>query len=229
MPAYASLVRYTEPELVKHYTGRAVEDGYQTIKLHEITLDAIEAGRCAAAAPIKLVTDVNCNWSAEQAAQLLPRMKALDLYWVEEPLFPPDSEQQLHELQNKYGVPIASGENACTSVEFSRLAPCIDFLQPSVTKVGGVSEFIRVCELAKNSGKRIMPHSPYFGPGYQTTLQLIAAHPVCELFEYLYIDVAQHLDPSIPLPHNGQVNVPDKPGNGFDPSPEMINKFTVSL
>lgn len=228
LPAYASLVRYGDPELVRHYTARAVSEGYQTIKLHEITGDAVRAGRDAAPDPVRLVTDVNCNWTDELAAELMPLMKELDLYWVEEPLFPPDNEHRLHKLQNTHAVSIASGENACTSVEFSRLIEQIDFVQPSVTKVGGITEFLNVCDLARSHNKRVMPHSPYFGPGYHATVQLMAARNECELFEHLYIEPEACLDPTIPLPDNGIVTVADKPGIGFEPDTDIIARYTVN-
>ncbi len=228
LPAYASLVRYGNPELVKHYTQQALDEGYQTIKLHEITAECIRAGREAAPEPIRLITDVNCNWDDQTAVELMPLMKELDLYWVEEPLYPPDSERRLHALQSEHGVSIASGENACTSVEFARLIDQIDFVQPSVTKVGGITEFLKVCDLAHERKRLVMPHSPYFGPGYHATVQLMAARGECELFEYFYIKPEAFLDPSIPLPHEGQVTVPDKPGIGFEPDPEVISRYSVT-
>jgi L-alanine-DL-glutamate epimerase-like enolase superfamily enzyme len=227
LPAYASLVRYTRPELVDQFVRRAVSLGYQAIKLHEITAEAIQAGRDAAPEPIKLVTDVNCNWTDEQAAALMPLMKQLNLYWVEEPLFPPDSEQRLGQLQQQYGVAIASGENACTAVEFERTAPHIRFVQPSVTKVGGITEFLAVCDLASRHDARVMPHSPYFGPGYQATVQLMAAREECEMFEHFFLEPEAYLDPSIDLSANGQDNVPDRPGLGFEPDPAILARYRI--
>lgn len=88
-------------------------------------------------------------------------MKEMNLYWVEEPLFPPDSEAELAKLQADYGVSIASGENACTSVEFSRLAPSIDFIQPSVIKVGGVTDCIKLTLIARSvSGRTFCENRP---------------------------------------------------------------------
>lgn len=227
LPAYASLVRYGEPELVRNFGAKVVSEGYETVKLHEITLEAIEAGREGAGAATKMSTDVNCNWSMAEAREIMPHMKRLDLYWVEEPVFPPDDAAALGGLQEQYGVPIASGENACTAVEFARTAPAIHYLQPSVTKVGGVSEFLKVCDLAETHGAKIMPHAPYFGPGYWATLQLMAARDICEQFEHLYIEPEGYLDPSIPLPGNGTVAVPDRPGIGFEPDPAVLERFRI--
>ena len=228
LPCYASLVRYGDPETVARYTAAAVARGYQTIKLHEISAESIRAGRQAAPLPIRLTTDVNCNWSAEQARSLMPHMREMELYWVEEPLFPPDGERELAQLQQDFGVSIASGENACTSVEFTRLADHIDYLQPSVIKVGGISEFLRVCDVAERAGKTIMPHSPYFGPGYQATLQLMAARPVCGLFEHLFIDLENYLDPHTPLSRNGSIALDTSQGLGFSPDPDMLERYRIN-
>ena len=227
LPAYASLVRYGDPELVAKFTAKAVAEGYRTIKLHEITLDCIEAGRMAAGPDVRLVTDVNCNWTRQQAAELMPHMARLGLYWVEEPVFPPDDADVLAAMEKQFGVAIASGENACTHVEFARTIPKITYTQPSVIKVGGISEFMAVCYLAATSGRALMPHAPYFGPGYWATLQLMAAQPHCELFEYFYIEPVAWLDATIPLPQNGEVSVPQKPGIGFEPDDDIIAKYRV--
>lgn len=227
LPAYASLMRYGDPSTVHKYAAKAVAEGYETVKLHEITLEAIEAGRDAVGDDVLLTTDVNCNWSLEEALEIMPHMKRLNLFWVEEPTFPPDDENVLASLQEKFGVAIASGENACTHVEFARTMGRIEFCQPSVTKVGGISEFMAICYQATAAEKVLMPHAPYFGPGFWATAQIMAAQPVCGLFEHLYIEPEAYLDPTIPLPKGGRVTVPDKPGLGFEPDPAVLEKYRV--
>lgn len=227
VPAYASLVRYGDPALVQEYCEKAITEGYDAVKLHEVTLAAIEAGRAGVGDGVKLVTDVNCNWSPEDAAELMPHMKRLGLYWVEEPLFPPDNEAALSALEKEYGVAIASGENACTAVEFARTIPAITFTQPSVTKVGGISEMAAICDMAAAAGKNVMPHCPYFGPGYWASAQMMAAKPNAEMFEMLYIEADAWLDPNIPLPKEGVVSIPDGPGLGFEPDPDVMKRYAA--
>ena len=72
-----------------------------------------------------------------------------------------------------------------------------------------------------------MPHAPYFGPGYWATIQLMAAREICEQFEHLYIEPAAYLDPEIPLPSAGEVQVPDRPGIGFEPDMDVIERFRL--
>lgn len=227
VPAYASLVRYGDTGLIAEYTKEAVGKGYRTVKLHEIASDCIEAGVAAAGPGIRVTTDVNCNWTLDEAHRKMALARDLGLYWVEEPVFPPDDAETLGALQDKYGVSIASGENACTRTEFRRTIPKIDFVQPSAIKVGGVTEMASICDAAAEAGKTVMPHSPYFGPGYWATAQVMAAKPNAGLFELFWITPEAFLDPSIPLPENGELTLPARPGIGFDPDPEMLAKYRV--
>jgi L-alanine-DL-glutamate epimerase-like enolase superfamily enzyme len=227
VPAYASLVRYADPRLVTEYAERAVAEGFRDVKLHEIALEPIEAGRKAVGPEVRLTTDVNCNWSIPQAEEMLIEMKRFNLFWVEEPVFPPDHARTLQAL-GRFGVSLSTGENACTSVPFEDTVPAVAYPQPSVTKVGGVTEFLKVCDLAKAAGKTPMPHSPYFGPGYWATLQLAANRAEVGLFEYYFVEPDAYVSASIPLPEHGRIAIPTGPGIGCEPDPAIIARYRVS-
>jgi L-alanine-DL-glutamate epimerase-like enolase superfamily enzyme len=227
VPAYASLVRYGGAREVRDVATKAIADGYRDVKLHEIAHEPIAAGRDAVGQGVRLTTDVNCNWSLAEAEQMLPKMKALDLYWVEEPIFPPEDFETLASLEEGFGVALAAGENACTAFQFQGLIPAVTFIQPSVTKVGGILEFMKVVDAARLVGKSIMPHSPYFGPGWWATLQLAAHLPEIELIEFLYIESEAWIGRDIPLPKGGTLAIPDAPGLGFEPDPETLSRYRV--
>ena len=97
-----------------------------------------------------------------------------NLHWLEEPIWPPENFAALADLRAEFGTKTSAGENACTAWQFKAMleAEAVDYAQPSVTKVGGVSEFLKVVNLAKHHNTYVAPHSPYFGPGYAATLQL---------------------------------------------------------
>ncbi|HEX6959263.1 MAG TPA: mandelate racemase/muconate lactonizing enzyme family protein [Ferrovibrio sp.] len=226
VPAYASLVRYGAPPPIAAVAAQAVAEGYQDVKLHEVTYDNIAAGRSAVGQTIRLTTDVNCHWSVPEAEAVLPRLKALDLFWVEEPIFPPEDYDALKHL-GEFGVSLSAGENACTAVEFKRLIEAVAYPQPSVTKVGGISEFLKIAALARIAGKPVMPHSPYFGPGYWGTLQLAAHLEQIGLFEFLYVKPDAWLGQDIPLPKAGQIALPGAPGIGFVPVDETLRRYRI--
>ncbi len=235
VPAYASLVRYGDADSMALNAEEALRQGFQELKIHEITMPEIRRCRAVVGDAIPLVVDVNCNWSAAFTREVTPELVALKMRWLEEPVFPPEDFLLLASLRTRNpaagrpALPLAAGENACTAMQFADMIRCeaVDYLQPSVTKVGGVSEYRKI--LALNRGPRLSmaPHSPYFGPGYLATLHLAAVDESFVTFEYLYVKPSDWLYRGFPLPQRGQVQVPDGPGLGLDPDPEMIARYAV--
>lgn len=226
--AYASLVRYGDSDLVARFAEKACSEGYGTLKLHEVTMPEIRAARAAIDPKMRFTVDVNCTWSTERANAYLPELKELDTLWLEEPVFPPEDFETMAALRS-HGVGLSAGENACTAFEFERLMTAVDYPQPSVTKVGGVSEFLKIARSAEARGLTIMPHSPYFGPGYHATLQLSAATGNAGLFEYLYVDPEAWIAAHTPMPENGVIPVEDVRGLGFEPDLDVLEKYRISL
>ena len=228
IPAYASLVRYGDGDQVAKYSERALADGFPELKLHEITLPEIRRCRETIGPDVPVSVDVNCNWTEAFTREIIPELISLGTRWLEEPVFPPEDFRTLADLR-QFGLPIATGENACTSSPFEEMIrlKAADFLQPSITKVGGVSEFRKVCAVNTPTGQSLMPHSPYFGPGYLATLQMAAVEPLFELFEYLYIEPEAWIFAEMPLPEKGWIPIPDGPGLGMDPDPEVLERYGI--
>ena len=227
VPAYASLLKYRDPPLVARLVGAALEEGYERIKLHESTPPPVAAARRAAGADVPIMLDVNCVWSPAEAHRMAEELEESDLHWLEEPLWPPENVDALAELRAVAGVPVASGENACTSWQFAAMfeAEAVDYAQPSVTKVGGVSEFRKITTLAERANISLAPHSPYFGPGFLATLQLLAADSSVEAIERFYVTLDDDLYGGALAPRNGAIAVPDGPGLGLEPNPDFIEKW----
>jgi L-alanine-DL-glutamate epimerase-like enolase superfamily enzyme len=227
--AYASLVRYSDPELVQKHCRDAVAQGYRAIKLHEVDPAVMRAARAACGPDVGISVDVNCAWTPEQAQDKLAALQEISASWLEEPVFPPEDIRSQAALNRQF--PLGAGENACTRHEFARIieAGAVTYLQPSVTKVGGVTEFVAVAAMAKAHGLTVMPHSPYFGVGYFTTLQLIAGLHGEPLLEHLYVALDGDLAVSgTPLPRNGSVAIPQQPGHGFTPDMEVLERYRVT-
>lgn len=225
LPAYASLVRYGDAELAASIAQRAVDSGFKHVKLHEIEFPEIEAVYQRVGPEIELMVDVNNNWSFEQSQLMVEKLKTLGISWLEEPTFPPEDFDQMSKLRGR-GISISSGENFCTAQQFKHAlaANSLDIVQPSVTKVGGISEFLKALKLFQHP-VRVMPHSPYFGPGYLATLQIMSTLTEPGVFEYLYVEPKDFLYESMPLPINGKINVPKGKGMGMDPDMVVIERY----
>ena len=233
VPGYASLLKYRDPDLVAEHVRAALDEGYPAIKLHETGESEVAAAREAMGEGVPLSVDVNCPWTPGQARLMADRLKAYDLHWLEEPIFPPEDFAALARLQRESGVDLACGENACTAVEFQRIvdAQAARYVQPSVTKVGGVTEFSKVLALAEARGVTVMPHSPYFGPGWLATLQLLAAMPLAGSpgggwIERFYTRLEATLYPGFVSPvEGGRFRIPTGPGLGAEPDPDVIRDY----
>ncbi|MBU8539497.1 mandelate racemase/muconate lactonizing enzyme family protein [Falsiroseomonas tokyonensis] len=219
VPAYASLLRYGVAADVARNTAEAVRRGYREIKLHEVDLACIQAARAEAGA-LPLMLDINCAWDGLPAARdFCAAVRGMNIGWVEEPLWPPEDFAGLAALRQDAVVPISAGENLGGVEDFGRLfaAGAVDVAQPSATKHGGVSGLLAVAALAQRAGVRVVPHSPYFGPGLLATLQVLAAMEQAAPLEIYFADLATPLYPAL-RPVNGMVAVPHGPGLGLEPS-----------
>jgi D-galactarolactone cycloisomerase len=226
---YASLLRYAHPTLVAQYAQRALDEGFGAIKLHEIADDVIAAGRNTVPRDVPLLLDVNCEWRPLEAIAAGRRFRAHELTWFEEPVFPPEDNRALRAVGEACGLPIAAGENLCFATQFADLfdAGAVQYAQPSVTKVGGITEYLKVMALAEARNVRLAPHSPYFGPGALATLQLIATYGQNAWFEYLYLWPEAKLYGGALDPVHGKLALPTGPGLGADPAPEVLDRYRV--
>ena len=100
-------------------------------------------------------------------------------------------------------------------------------MQPSVTKVGGVTEFMKVLNLAAAHNSQVAPHSPYFGPGLLATLQLLATRPDIESVEIFYLKLERDLFRGAADVKGGSISVPQGPGLGADPDPEVLQHYRI--
>jgi D-galactarolactone cycloisomerase len=227
LPAYASLLHYGDDKLVAKNTATACAQGYTHIKLHEVTRNAVLAAKAApGAGQAHIMLDVNCAWLPPLARAMALSLRDDGLRWFEEPVWPPEDVGGLASVRN-IGIPIAAGENVAGLFGFKSLidAGAIDIAQPSVTKVGGIGEMIKVIHLCQAHGIEVMPHSPYFGPGFVATVHIAAALVEQPLIEVLWLEMeANPFDPWVRA-KDGKVRVPNGPGLGCDPDPAILKRY----
>lgn len=229
LAAYASLYKYADPEQVARRAAQAVSEGYDQIKLHETGVSEVAAARAAIGPSAPLMVDTNCPWTPDEALRMARALAPCDLHWLEEPVFPPEDFAALRRLGDMTGIPIAAGENACTAFQFQAMieARAVSFAQPSVSKVGGVTEFLKIAALCETQGVTLAPHSPYFGPGFLATLHLAAARSVPTVVEWFHLDREACFYGDRIAPSRGRIPVPQAPGLGFDPDPAVIERYRV--
>jgi L-alanine-DL-glutamate epimerase-like enolase superfamily enzyme len=228
--AYASLLQYGgSVDHVRRNVARALDRGYRQIKLHERTAEAVAAARDVTGPGIPIMVDTNCGWTADEASAPVAAMAPSKPFWVEEPIWPPDDFESLARLRHTLGIPLAMGENATGILDFRRMASAgaTDFVQPSIVKIGGLSRLWQIAVEAENVGLTCVPHAFFFGPGYLATLHALAAKERKAPIERLFGDIAFTPYAKTVAVENGAVNLPERPGLGADPEPEMLEQFKV--
>jgi len=228
LACYASLDAYCDPDLVRAAVRRALEAGFGRFKLHEKDLSVVRAAREEAGPGPEMMVDADCAWTVSQARARMEELAELQPKWLEEPVWPPENYDGLAEIRGTAGVPVAAGENAWTVLEFGRLldAGAVDFVQPSVAKMGGVTEMCKVFTLAANRNVTVMPHTFYDGPGLLAAIQVTAVLGTAEsMIEWRYFDLEASLYGDQLIMDNGCVQVPQGPGLGIDPDPHVINAY----
>ena len=228
VPVYASLLRYGEPVALQANALKAAAEGYRFIKLHEIDPDLVALARAAIGPDIALMVDTNCPWTRAQAAAMVERLRPSHLYWLEEPVWPPEDHAGLAGLRQR-GMPISAGENAAGLQEFRAMfmAGAIDIAQPSVTKIGGITELLKIVALAEAFGVRVVPHCAYFGPGYLASAHIAACLGHDTPLERLYMNLETAPFAPCGVPRNGVADVPQGPGLGCDPDPDLIERYRI--
>jgi L-alanine-DL-glutamate epimerase-like enolase superfamily enzyme len=226
VPVYASLLRYGEAIALERNVRAAVAQGYRHIKLHEVDFDLIKQTRDVIGPDIKLMVDTNCPWTPGQASDMADRLRPLDLHWLEEPIWPPEDHHGMAQLRAK-GVPLSAGENVAGLHDFRAMFQlgAIDIAQPSVTKIGGISEMLKIIALAEGFGVRVVPHCAYFGPGYLASLHIAAHLGNGTPLERLFMNLETAPFSPYTTPQNGRTPVPQAPGLGCDPDPELIARY----
>src|SRR3990172_9368465 len=163
LPVYASLMRYDSPKDVAGACKGFVAQGFTMLKLHQTDVASVHAAREAVGPDVELMLDVNCPWTPAEAIDMARALEPYRLFWFEEPVWPPEDYTGL-------------GENESTLYGFREIVErrAGDILQPSITKVGGITEFKKIAALAQAANLPIAPHSFYFGPGPAAPLPVAA-------------------------------------------------------
>jgi L-alanine-DL-glutamate epimerase-like enolase superfamily enzyme len=220
-------MKYGEPEAIRRNVQRAYQVGFRMIKLHEATIPDFLAAREAVGGDTRIMLDVNCPWSVAEAREVARAIRDHHFHWLEEPVWPPDDFAGLAAVRQE-GVPISAGENVGSLHEFHHLfaQQAVDVVQPSVTKLGGISGMRAVLALAQAYSVRVVPHCFYFGPGFLATAHVIAAMPKRPELEIAFIDFERRPHPAYD-PSRPTLRLSNTPGLGFEPDPALFQEYLV--
>jgi L-rhamnonate dehydratase len=189
-------------------------------------LDELRTMRDRVGPDFWLMWDCWMSLDLPYAAQLATAASAYGLKWIEEALSPDDywGYADLHATVPK-GMLVATGEHEATRWGFRLLLDmgCCDILQPDVGWCGGLTELAKISALADAHKTLVIPHgssvySYHFvitrhnSPFAEFLMMSPNADKVVPMFTPLLLDE--------PVPTNGRMKVPDRPGFGVRLNPE---------
>lgn len=157
-------LHYTLEELVAQ-TERWVAAGHSAVKIKvgkaniAEDVERVAAVRAIIGPDRALMIDANQRWDLPTTVRALSRLEQFNLHWLEEPIRA-DDLWAYKQLRRHSPVPIALGENLHTIQRFRDFieAGAVDIIQPNIVRVGGITPFRRIVELARTHSIAVAPH-----------------------------------------------------------------------
>ena len=195
--------------------------------------EVLAACRKAVGPDFTLMVDVQYAWgSADRALATVRDWAEFDVYFLETPLWVDDLDGYAR-MHDESGIRIAAGEWQTTRHEFADLMDRgkVDIAQPDVGRVGGLTEAMKVCDMAAERGRQIIPHCWKTGISISASAHLAAVTPHCPYFEYLPAELTDSkLRQELVLDDlqliDGKLSIPQKPGLGVEVNMDALERFS---
>jgi L-alanine-DL-glutamate epimerase-like enolase superfamily enzyme len=233
------------PEEVAQKISLAIGRGFHAAKLEEqkdgfgrvsaeLDEELVAAARDAVGESNDLMVDVQYAWQDySKALETIRKIEKYRPYFVEAPL-PPDSLEAYAKLSSHTDVKIALGDGGFTTrYEFLEIMDkgAVDVVQPSSVRSGGITETLRIAAMAYLRGLLCVPHCYAWKIGVAASIHVAAVVPNMPYIEMPSPEphsplVSQLLTPDIE-PNNGLLEVPNRPGLGFELNEKTLEKYRV--
>jgi L-rhamnonate dehydratase len=170
----------------------------------------------------------DCWMSLDRAytLQLIKALEKYDFHWIEECLHPDDLTGYTDLVNMRsYPIRISTGEHEYSRWGFKNLLDTgVDIIQPDVNWCGGLTELLKIKALASAHNRLVIPHgssvySYHFSiasdatPFSEFLMMAPKADKIVPMFDPLFQNE--------PVPINGVMDVPDRPGFGVELSPKL--------
>lgn len=211
------------------YAHNALREGDDAI------VELVAACREAPGPDFVMMVDVCYCWDqAPEALRVLERIEPYDIFFMETPLQLDDLDGYAF-LHDHSSIPIAAGELQNTRFEFQELMDRgkVDVAQPDVGRVGGLTEARRVCDMAAERGRLVVPHCWKTGIGLAATAHLGAATAGCPYIEFLPAPLSESvLRRELVMEElavtDGRIALPCRPGLGIGLNPDALREYCVA-
>jgi L-alanine-DL-glutamate epimerase-like enolase superfamily enzyme len=200
----------------------------------EAVTEIIATVRRAVGTEFVLMVDVGYAYpDADTCLRTIRNWRDFNLFFIETPLWSDDLPGYAR-LVREQPIPIAAGEWLATRFEFQQLMDqgLVQVAQPDIGRVGGLTEARRVCDMARESGRAIVPHAWKTGISIAAAAHLAAATPHCPYIEFLPADMSRSaLRTELVMDEltlaDGTIALPQKPGLGIELNRAALERYRV--
>ena len=227
VPTYASgaLMRGFSLKHVVKAAEKLVDKGYTQMKTQLALpgdtnppkeVERIRLIREAIGDKIDLMCDINQRWDVRQAISIGKQIEKYHLFWLED-VTAHDDYPGLARVTEALDTPVAGGEYVYGSVPFRHMmeARSVDIIMIDLMRSCGITGFMKIAGMAEAFNLPVVSH---LVPEYQ--VHTIAAIPNGLTVEYMPWTLRCYKE--VPVPKNGMLTVPDKPGLGLEFDPKVV-------
>jgi D-galactarolactone cycloisomerase len=170
---------WQDPAALAEEALRHVAAGYRALKLRVGDTPArdiarVRAVRQAVGDGIDILVDANTAYTVDDVRGVMPAYEECAVGWLEEP-FPPQDRRAYASAARLGRVPLAAGENHYTRYEFQTLFEDghVGFVQPDLSKTGGLTESLRIAAMASALKLTVNPHTSATAINMGTTIHFL--------------------------------------------------------
>jgi L-alanine-DL-glutamate epimerase-like enolase superfamily enzyme len=213
--------------IAKGFRGVKMRVGIMDDSLAD-TIARVKAARAAIPEDVKLMVDAHGTFSVPEAKQFCKQVEDCNLYWFEEPISP-DNKKGAAEVRSQTYIPIAAGESEYTAFDMRDLIMenAVDVLQPDCAIIGGITEAMRVSQLAHTFQIELAPHCWGSAFSFMAGLSVAFASPSARVIEFssggnpmMYDLINEKIEVT-----EGGLLAPTEPGLGVSPNWDFVNEF----
>lgn len=232
-------------EEIRYWVKRRVANGFTALKTSMVSppiriidtfskteeiVRRIAAMREAAGQDVDIAVDFHGRISPAMAPVLMKELEPLHLMFIEEPVLP-ENVDVMKRITDLSVTPTAAGERLFTAFGFRELIEkqAVNVVQPDLCHCGGIMQALKIAAMADNYYMGTAPHNPLGPVALAACLQIDTCignfiaqeHPTHEEGRDLGVGILRE-----PFEiKDGYIEVPQKPGLGFEVDEEQMKEF----
>jgi len=209
------------------FTGIAITDGgigYLS--------DYVAAIREVIGMEVPLASDHHGHIDVNSCIRLARAMEKHQLAWMED-MVPWQLGHLMKQIKDATDVPILTGEDIYLKEDFNELVDmqAVDMIHPDLASSGGCLETKKIGDYAQERGVAMVMHFAGTPVSFMANVHCAAATENFISLEHHSVDVPWWEDMVTGLPKplvkDGHVTVPDTPGLGVEPVPDVVKQHLL--